>query len=58
MLKCDITSWDTGLNDKKLVNRKPPWVMSKERGAILSGCLTKGDGFRIDDTPFDESTSN
>ena len=58
MLKYNIISWDTGLNDKKLINKMSQWIISTEKGSIPSGYLSEGYGFRVDETLSDKSTNN
>ena len=64
LLKYDIISWVTGLNDNDLIHKLYQWKEEHElvetfaEGVVppkQKGSLTKGYGIWADDAPFDET---
>jgi len=64
LIKYDIISWITGLNDEKVIHKLHQWVEKQESETIFAdgivpprrkGSLTEGFGFWADNAPFNET---
>ena len=57
LLKYEIISWITELNDKRVIQQLHQWMEKQDSPEIFSkqtGSLTKGFGIWADNIPFDE----
>jgi hypothetical protein len=64
LIKYDIISWITGLNDEKTIHKLHQWVEKQESETIHTegiipprrkGSLTEGFGFWAESAPFNET---
>jgi hypothetical protein len=64
LIKYNIISWITGLNDEKVIKELHQWVEKQESEALSTegvvpprrkGSLTEGFGFWAEDAPFTET---